>query len=215
MHSPLAKVQVIRNSGGGSGGAVRVKFAHRQSERHSESHVVALVRASATLPLVPASNHTWIEVYRHRVILKEGIHYGCWFFPLHAPYARGTGVFLNTGKTLVVRSRRDALKLFKLPGGASYATFRGTRLKEVDDSLWAEQAHAWGYDTVQILKGYDGMPELLVSRLPCLNQTTKIRLCPPVELELRTGEDASLTCRCKEEGERTLLNCDGTVGIRV
>ena len=114
------------------------------------------------------------------------------------------------GHTLVIEGRRQARKLFRLPrsaraanASAAYGVFRGASLREADDSLWAEMAHSWGFDSVQILKGYDSMPELLVSRLVCLNRRRPIRLCPPVEL--RTGEGATLPCTCSERS--SMLNC--------
>ena len=186
--------------------SARIEFSIVQPDH------ITLYRSPRTRP-APAANHSWIEVFRHAVAAQEGVHIGCWFFPLLSPYSRGSGIFINTGRTLVMQSRAWARQFFRrarMANGNAHSastTFRGYHLKELDDSLWAEQAHAWGYDSVQILSGFDGMPEILVSRLSCLNQRRGIGACAPIPM--RTGEAASRECLCKEQGMR-VLNCDRT-----
>ena len=75
---------------------------------------------------------------------------------------------------------------------------------KLNDSTWATQANRLGYDSIQIVRGADHMPELVITRSECLRQTGNImRTCPP--LELRTGERATLECRCSDR--YAMLNC--------
>ena len=83
------------------------------------------------------------------------------------------------------------LEIGKMPGAAT-------------DAHWAAGAHALGYDSVQIIRGPDMLPEMVVSRHACLSTARPIGVCPP--LELRTGDAATRPCACSESvGD--LLNC--------
>lgn len=107
----------------------------------------------------------------------------------------GSGIFINLGRTLVLRDRVEAIRFFH-----NFTSATG-----VQDRHWASAALKLGYDTVQILTsvGVGGMPEILVARQACLSQPMAIHTCPPIEL--RTGEDASLRCNCSDA--IPLLNC--------
>ena len=176
------------------------------------------------------ANHAWIEVYRTvtntswnvKNNLWEGVNYGCWFSPLQPPLPRGTGIFVNTGRSMRFWTRIDAHRFFKGFGNWTRVEADGvyvavgsdatTQRKQhahakVDDAHWATKANAMGYDSVQLLHGADSMPELLVASQSCLTQTRAILTCPPVEL--RTGARAHLICRCSDA--QTFLNCDETV----
>ncbi len=179
---------------------------------------------------VAAANHSWIEAFRVRHPSQpEGVDgYGCWFYPLLSPFSRGAGTFVNVGRTLVFAGRYSAAAFFRRrysaaapaePGdGASdaprrrkaspnfFVTFRGKHIYGDKDRLWAIVAHLEGYDSVQILHGPFGMPELLISRSHCLTQRRRLLTCPPSELDLRTGEDATQACHCSEG--QNVFNCD-------
>ena len=73
------------------------------------------------------------------------------------------------------------------------------------DAHWARIARTRGYDSVQIEHGPDGFPEILITTEPCLSQPEAIKTCPPIEL--RTGENATMKCRCSDR-RSDLLNCD-------
>ena len=146
---------------------------------------------------------------------RDGCADGGWFYPLLPPFPRGTGVFVNTGKSLVLADRDEASRYFRnnTPSGAAWCkddernacyTAKGGRLF-CTDRCWAARAHAVGYDSVQILRGPDFMPELIVSTRACLSQKAPIGTCPPAGVPLRTGEAASRECRCSET--RAVLNC--------
>jgi hypothetical protein len=218
---------------------------------------ISLYRSAGDHAPIPVRNHSFVEVFRTRrshsffrhstatgkgapprlstllLTPHEGVNWGCWFSPLLPPWHRGSGIFVNVGRTLVVSGRRHAKALFKLPSPSSTSTtprsspparalasthstaasgaptptrqFRGAAIPERDDSLWAIEARARGFDSVQILRGADGLPELLVSSAPCLSQERPIGTCPP--LPLWTGDNASRECVCSESSH--VLNCGG------
>ena len=192
-------------------------------------HDVMLVRASQHRGSFHA-DHTWLEVYRTitnnswytKTRHWEGVNYGCWFFALQPPFTRGTGIFINTGKSMRFWTRGEANLFFRGNGSWSAGTWKALgrgigrekdgvffsekpRVKsKMDDGLWAAKANSMGYDTVQLLRGADHMPEMIVSRKECLSQKDPILTCPPIEL--RTGEHATKECRCSNK--RTILNCE-------
>ena len=194
------------------GWRVHLEWTHasRAGSRRKVPASLTLWRSSLRPP-APAQNHTWVEAFRVRTTPRpEGVLYGCWFYPLLEPYVRGAGSFVNVGRTLVLEGRYAATLRFRTAyqqdaRGRSYVTFRGERIFGDKDFLWAIVAQQWGYDSVQILHGPGGQPEMMVSRDACLTQTHGILTCPPVEL--RTGSDASLPCVCSDGEE--MLNCNG------
>jgi hypothetical protein len=247
-----------------------------------------MVAAQYWLPLEerrPVPNHSWIEVHRWGFTpaessFTEGMGYGCWAWPLLPPRQRGTGVFINVGRTLVFKTRTLAFKWCpeSLPAPPHPPGF---------DNLWAKRAHDEGYDSIQILRcaqhccarvphasaardvrnrvlvprrgraalpttspypaarylrraasplacpfacrprcerrGYSNQPELVVSRQPCLSQKIALGACFPEGIEMRTGPNAELPCKCVEydnfgrptvdpykRSYMSVSNCDGT-----
>ena len=198
---------------------------------------VMLVRARKSPMSIKMSDHfhpdhEWVEVYRTltnsswyaKNNLWEGVNYGCWFYPLLPPFHRGSGIFVNLGRSMRFWSRADANLYFRdlgnwtiengvLSSTSDLSMYVGRHNKhavKMLDAHWATKANGLGYDSIQLLAGADGMPEVVIARSVCLRQTsrTAIRTCPP--LDLRTGERASLECRCSDE--RSVLNCLGGVG---
>ena len=198
---------------------------------------VLLTRAAAApvqpgqAPPHPLPNESWVEIFRTRTTSKwyqekgvaEGVDYGCWAYPLLPPFTRGTGIFVHTGRSLDVADRVQAGRMFEHARQRFHARSRdrtsqhrpaprsrsklSSKELAADDAHWAHAAHEMGYDTVQIRSGPDGMPEMLISSLPCLSQRAPIGACLPVPL--RTGEGASKQCRCSETGSPVHINCDG------
>lgn len=138
----------------------------------------------------PAPNYTRLEVYRipHK---REGVGYGCWFYPLLAPYSRGTGVFIDVGRTWVFQRREEAHIAFGKLG------------PQRDDSMWALTALRHGIDTVQLMRGPFRMPELLVASHACTNQSETIGVCPP--MPLYTGPEGNSPCVC--DAHSHVLRC--------
>ena len=157
-------------------------------------------------------NQTWVEVWRTRTTstwyeanqLQEGVNYGCWFYPLLKPLTRGTGIFINTGRTLAFRNRAQASRFFANQKQCA----EGEAHCYSSDALWATRAHALGIDTVQLQSGADNMPELIATTHGCLSQPKPLGTCPPEDVPLRTGDDAALACNCSESS--VLLNCHGS-----
>ena len=182
--------------------------------------------------LQPMPNNSWVEVYRTRTSARwyarngvaEGVNYGCWMYPLLPPFTRGTGVYVNTGQTLVLADRNEASRHFRAMRASVSSKAGATVLGSCDaddkcapakggrllcsDRCWARRAHAAGYDSVQILRGPDFMPELIVTRSACVSQRDPIGTCPPAEVALRTGEGATRECNCSERSP--ILNCINT-----
>ena len=164
-----------------------------------------------------AEDNTWVEVTRWKAGCRqpgwkqcEGLSavftfgnrsharviYGCWFF-----IARGTGIFVNSGRSKRFSTRTDAARFFN----ADYHSR--------DDSKWCSAALAQGYDSFQL--GVDqaeyvrhesrkrrDLTELIICSGACATQEL-CGVCPP--LELRSGSSANLPCECSEAGG--MLNC--------
>ena len=182
-------VMVHRNADGPSGG-------HFGSGSYDGRHL------EVGLP-----SHTWVEVFRvsraddkseDRDIAAIG---QVWFW-----LACGSGIWLNTGKTLVQRGP---------PPAAEYP------------SCW--EARRRGYDTIQLSRSFGGFVfELLDCRgadLPSSRERWE-EACPPPHVELRAGLPAGRyapafsgaaiaqegPCRC--DATKQWLNCLGRRGAR-
>lgn len=158
-------------------------------------------------------NNAWVEVLRRGFprrsrYMPEGVdQYGCWFHLLLAPYDRGSGLFVNVGRTLVLPDRRAVAEWYRHGGNLTLDPRRG-------DRKWGGKLAGEGYDSMQVLKGNWNLPELLVVREPCLNQTQPVGACLPRGVEVRTGAHASRPCACAEYGPDGMptLDYDNRVG---
>lgn len=168
-----------------------------------------------------ARNHTWIEVIRRespfgtyfgQPLFPEGsARYGCWLLR-----ARGSGVYVNVGRTLALRARSDAF-------AAGFGHGLGRRAQRPrypgDDLHFASHTAARGFDSLQTLFGNpsplgakSGVPayELVLTATGCMDRPTPIAGgCVPVPL--RTGWSASRPCApCNESAnDFAVLNCAG------
>ena len=129
--------------------------------------------------------------------------YGCWFF-----LAPGSGIFVNTGRTVFFENRDDASQFF---GVASDKAQRDGNAA-ADDTGWCSEAVRRGIDSIQVnvhsyLKPDSGLDRGLVELVVCNERCATEELCgacPP--LELRTGAAAGTPCsECDERGG--MLNC--------
>ena len=213
----------LRSSASGSTESALVWHSTNTTERHA----------------VP--DHQWAEIHRTRMtapgmykkhaakdyaLAEEGVDgYGCWFNLLLPPFpsGRGSGIFVNTGRSLVLPDREAASRYFRSSENRARATWcrdnaglclavkgGGGGLDVCTDRCWAAKAHAAGFDTVQILRGPNYSPELIVSSSACLSQKVPIGTCPPAQVELRMrergeGATAMRACHCSER--RAVLNC--------
>ena len=122
---------------------------------------------------------------------------GCWFF-----LARGSGVFVNIGRSLRRGTRQEVTSLLL-----------GRRDLDDADDEWCDAAVRRGYDSV--LVGTEGAgyttheseltrdaAELVVCSGACAREWS-LDACSP--LELRSGSRAQLPCHC--DNRSAVLNC--------
>ena len=139
---------------------------------------------------LPASNHSWTEVTRvasrkfgyKRKCYGEGRGYGCWFTRL-----RGTGIFVNTGRTKVIKKRQWS--------------------NLVNDCAMANNTARQGFDSLQILSNdvtKGAVAELIVASPSCMFQP-EVLPGPCVPLALRTGVRAETNCQCDDA--QHMINC--------
>jgi hypothetical protein len=122
--------------------------------------------------------------------------YGCWFYML-----RGSGVFVNVGKTLISFNRSHAYSLLGLPCGG------GIHCYDPNDYEVCSKVLEKGYDSLQVFNSHDGRySELVFCSGKCATDPLK-SACPP--LELRTGWNATKKCTCNST--YPILNCDNHV----
>ena len=62
------------------------------------------------------------------------------------------------------------------------------------------------YDSVQLLAGPFGPPEIIITTDACIAPSKLSGVCPPKELELRSGLDAELACPC-DDSIPEMINC--------
>jgi hypothetical protein len=152
---------------------------------HAASPTYAVSRYGPARHRTPAAAHAWVSVFRRSIRYPEGAcGYGCWFYYLLPPWNRGTGMVLDVGRTLAFRNRsmvarwyRQQSESFTPPEFARCAFWsdhNGT-----DDMGWASKASFEGYDSLQIVDGQFGYPELIVTRAACLSRRRPLAACPP------------------------------------
>ncbi|KAL1528087.1 hypothetical protein AB1Y20_009453 [Prymnesium parvum] len=175
------------------------------------------------------ADHAWVEAVRiatkvvtgpASVVRKfgEGGGHGCWFLR-----ARGSGVYVNTGRSLRIRNRSELLGFLGYPQSVRRRTF----YVEMDASVEVcTKVRRLGYNSVQIIDDYCGESnlramidqsnaklslrhacylEIVSCHHSCTRLPTRSLFEACVNVPLRTGWDASLPCRCNESN--TLINC--------
>ena len=118
--------------------------------------------------------------------------YGCWFY-----IGRGTGMFINLGKTLVSMSRSQANEILGLTGQSDFYDF------DICSKVIEK-----GYDSIQMYNNLPprDLPELVYCTGRCA--TDEVRsACPPVEL--RTGWNATKRCDCNDT--YPIMNCNNKI----
>jgi hypothetical protein len=93
-----------------------------------------------------AADNTWVEVLRLGPDFQEGGLYGCWFLA-----AKGSGIFLNTGRSLRAENRSvlaDLLGYNLTALGRKFLGWNPWRLEH--NTRLCEHARQQGYDSLQI-----------------------------------------------------------------
>ena len=128
---------------------------------------------------------------------REPQPYGCWFYIL-----RGTGIYVNVGKTLVANSRSDAFYILNLTCINPPYCYGG----ENDFNICSKVIEK-GYDSIQIYNSHDRkVHELAYCGGECALQRVSSS-CPP--LELRTGWNATKECICNSS--YPIVNCNNEI----
>eukprot|EP01041_Mallomonas_annulata_P016848 gene16848-34981_t len=124
------------------------------------------------------------------------IPYGCWFYRY-----RGSGIFVNVGKTIAARKRKELIVALGITGCELNPDVNCG--KEVDQICL--YALSQGYDSIQVnLYGGDHhRPELIICSGQCATVTFNTS-CPP-GVELRTGVNGSKPCTCDDS--YMIMNC--------
>jgi len=149
---------------------------------------------------VGVADNTWLEVTRAFIGWTEGRRpdgvVGCWFMA-----RKGSGVFVDTRKTLVVEDADDVT--IAAAGLLSYNPETG----EMHNNQWhyCDRVREMGYDSIQILNmNMDGGAHEFVHCGDECQETELVTACVP-NLELRTGLHADKPCTC--DFNIGLLNC--------
>lgn len=109
---------------------------------------------------------------------------------------RGTGIYINIGKTLVAMNRTHAYELLNIP-------FE----EYINDRNFCPKVMEMGYDSLQIFNSlFLKEAELIFCTGKCATDIVKTA-CPPIEL--RTGWNATKECICNVS--YPLLNCNNKI----
>lgn len=164
-------------------------------------------------PFQPLKAHTWVEVFHRARTVSSGFErHGAWF-----GYSPGSGIWTNTGKTIVFNTHDEAFHHF----GAKW------------ENDLAQKAKTRGWDTIQFLKGDGVSTDACCEKLslgPCCHslefvatKLTGIYGCTDTAggQALRAGWQASRPCHCQENADMnstaldtyvSYINCRGVPG---
>ena len=123
------------------------------------------------------------------MVSKKKNGYGCWFWP-----AKGTGVFVNVGRSLRVADRCEAHKVL---GIARVDNLAGDHHcdKPPGDRLYCERARRRGFDSIQIAQSHAiHTPEIIMCTGKCMTEAV-FGACPPLDMQDASGAP----CKCKED----------------
>ena len=134
--------------------------------------------------------------------------YGCWFF-----VARGSGVFVNVGRSLRMAKPKHLRQLLNPTRDANGRRVDQAALNPKMDRNWCERALELGFDSIQlqtvgapfvrhISDGDRGLVEIVICSGGCAQQSA-CGACPP--LPLSAAADGSRPCACNESAG--MINC--------
>eukprot|EP01041_Mallomonas_annulata_P003260 gene3260-6451_t len=128
---------------------------------------------------------------------KNKTSYGCWFHRY-----RGGGIFVNVGKTIIARTRKELMMKLHIPNCGNQANCNHSY-----DYEYCSHALRLGYDSIQIITmghyNRTQRPELILCSGQCGTVTFNTS-CPP-GVELRTGVNGSKSCTCDDS--IPIMNC--------
>jgi len=138
----------------------------------------------------------WVEIMREKDPFGDE-HKGAWFL-----YAKGSGIYFNTGKTISFDEHKDGYTHFKVHSG-------------IYNEVMSENAAAQGYDTIQFLKHQDHVnyPCATKDHIPFMNiEIVGVKMVgtyacvnPSGRDVLRAGWGASRPCIC--DNKQSFTNC--------
>ena len=139
-------------------------------------------------PKIIVGDNEWIEVTRWG--MDEGNGYGCFF-----NVRRGSGVFVNAKKTVVVQNDTHAKAFFNMSQHAQWANY-------------CPYARQRGYDSVQVVNAADGNSnQFILCAGTCASESVTGACIRGVEL--RTGVHHDKPCECDDE--YPLINCGAAI----
>ena len=175
--------------------------------------------------IIPRNDNEWVEVSRtatkcypwgvNDTLYSEGLSrgfpeyegffndrhpqpYGCWFHIM-----RGTGVFVNIGKTIVAMSRKHAFEILNIPCSDDNVYC----YHPASDFNFCSKIIERGYDSIQIYNSHPAnFSELVFCTGNCATKPLSGSCAP---LELRTGWNATKHCSCNSS--YAILNCDNNI----
>jgi len=162
------------------------------NKRHTPGDDLVLIAERQGVHKQFVKDNEWTEVTRFGMKegLQQGFEYGCFFH-----VRKGTGVFVNVKKTLVLQDHREAKKVFGIGAfkrRAGYCPF----------------AKKLGYDSIQILNSIDHKSnEVIICTGVC--ETKPIETACVPGLEFRTGLNHDKECICDDS--QSLLNCGNVI----
>ena len=139
-------------------------------------------------PKTIVGDNEWLEVTRWG--MDEGNGYGCFF-----NVRRGSGVYVNTKKSIVVQNNAHAKTFFNMSQHKKWANY-------------CPYARELGYDSVQIVNAIDGNSnQFVLCTGTCATEPVTGACIKGVEL--RTGVQHDKPCECDDA--YPLINCGSDV----
>ena len=162
-------------------------------------------------PWAPFPNNTWVEVMHRGYLSDEKT--GAWFY-----YARGSGIWINLGKTIAFESHNQAYAYFNSSNVTYPQCTVGLNVTTLQECM-CHLAAAQGYDTIQMTKAapqmcpygknwttsanmnYELVSTRLQGKFACASEDGLSPL-------IRTGWKGNRACTCNNTNSHTKnLNC--------
>lgn len=156
-------------------------------------------------PHQPAPSYAWVEMTHTKPTVNQNLeNLVAWFY-----ISRGSGVWVNTGKTLVYETHAQAVKsvLNKTCYDFGQLLTKTPRPWCIDyfDPLF--DALRPMYDSVQFTRHCDMKCGCVAVELVLLRHNVSGASACPRNVELRSGANASAVCSCDERSQ--YMNCAG------